>query len=323
MLGILLANTGSPAAPPPRAVRAYLAQFLSDRRVVNLPPALWLPVLHAVILTVRSPRSARLYRRIWEQDGSPLVANTLRLAGVLQTHLASLVPGGCRVMAGMRYGQPSIASALRSLCAAGCDDLLILPLFPQYSSTTTASMFDAVFAELRTWLHIPHLRLVNHYYDHPDYIQAIAVGLQDAWSAEGMPRTLLFSFHGIPRRYVQRGDPYEKQCHDTARLVASALGLPETAWQVTFQSRFGLNRWLGPSTIETLLALAHANTDRVDIIAPGFAIDCLETLDELAHEARRQFLAAGGQELCYLPALNATQRHVETLAQVILQSTSL
>jgi ferrochelatase len=299
-------------------VRAYLAQFLSDRRVVELPRALWLPVLHGIILSVRPRRSARLYRRIWSEAGSPLVATMLRLAPALQTHLENRLLGGCRVAAGMRYGAPSIAAGLRSLRDAGCDELLILPLFPQYSSTTTASMFDAVFAELSTWRRVLRLRLIDGYHDHPAYIHAVAHTLRTAWIKDGLPGRLLFSFHSIPCSYVARGDPYEAQCHRTAALIADALGLPAEAWQVAFQSRFGPHAWLSPSTVDALLALARAATGRLDVIAPGFAVDCLETLDEIANEARQEYLQAGGSELHYIPALNDGEGQVEMLARLVL-----
>lgn len=317
MLGILLANTGSPAAPTARAVRSYLAQFLSDRRVVDLPKALWLPVLHAIILPLRPRRSARLYAHIWTEAGSPLVVNTLRLAAALQARLDVEMPAGCRVVVGMRYGAPSIAAGLRSLYAAGCDAITVLPLFPQYSSTTTASIFDAVFAELHTWTRLPALRLINSYYDHPAYLRAVVESLRMAWQDGSMPQRLLFSFHGIPRSYVERGDPYEIQCYRSAELAARALGLADGTWQVAFQSRFGLNAWLTPTTHAALLDLGGAEIGRVDVIAPGFAADCLETLDEIANEELRAFLEAGGGGLHYVPALNASVAHVQALMEIL------
>lgn len=317
VLGILIANTGSPAAPAPAAVRRYLAEFLSDPRIIDIPRYVWLPVLYGVILNLRPSRSARLYRRIWTETGSPLVETTQKIAQTLQVALSGRLTGKFCVAAGMRYGEPSITHALRSLQASGVDRLSVLPLFPQYSATTIASVFDAVFAELRHWSHIPPLRLISGYHDHPAYIQSICASLRTAWAAGDPPDRLLFSFHGLPASYARRGDPYADQCRHTAELVAQNLDLPAGRWQVAFQSRFGRQEWIQPYTAQTLKTLGGEHTNRLSVVCPGFAADCLETLDEIANEGRKLFLEAGGGRFKYVPALNATAEHISALIEIL------
>ena len=314
-IGILLTNVGSPAAPTPAALRRYLAQFLGDERVIEYPRWLWQPLLHGVILNTRPRRSARLYQRIWTADGSPLVGIMRRQAAGLA---AALTTGDVpvKVVIGVRYGEPSIPAALRELDAAGAQRVLVLPLFPQYSATTTATSLDAVFDELKTWRCVPELRTVNRYGDHPLYIAALAASIREAWATDGRPDRLLLSFHGIPRDYADKGDPYPDECRRTAGLLAAALGLTDEQWAATFQSRFGPSEWLQPYTDETLAEWGRAGLRRVDAACPGFSADCLETTDEIGHEGAETFEEAGGGELRYIPALNDRPDHIAALAAV-------
>lgn len=314
--GVLLTNLGTPDAPTPAAVRRYLAEFLWDRRVVELPRPLWWPILHGLILRIRPARSARKYRAIWTPDGSPLLAISRRQAAALAATLAERCPGPVRVAVGMRYGNPSIASALAELRAANVQRLLVLPLYPQYSAATVASTFDAVAAELKTWRWLPELRFITHYHDDPGYLDALAAHLRAA-RAEPAGERLLFSFHGLPKRNLLAGDPYYCQCQKTARLVAERLGLQPDRWAVAFQSRFGRTEWLQPYTSTLLADWARAGVRSVDVICPGFAADCLETLEEIALENRQIFLDAGGKHYRYLPALNDDPAHIAVLAGLI------
>jgi ferrochelatase len=314
--GVLLTNLGTPEAPTPAAVRRYLAEFLWDPRVVELPRPLWWLILHGVILRVRPARSARKYQIIWTPEGSPLLAISQRQAAAVAAMLAERCPGPVRVAVGMRYGKPSIAAALAELRAAGIQRLLVLPLYPQYSAATVASTFDAVAAELRTWRWLPELRFISQYHDHPGYLDALAAHLRVA-RAEQSGERLLFSFHGLPKRNLLAGDPYYCQCQKTARLVAERLGLQPDQWVVAFQSRFGRTEWLQPYTSVLLADWAKSGVKSVDVACPGFAADCLETLEEMALENRRIFLDAGGERYRYLPALNDDPAHIAALADLI------
>lgn len=316
-LGILLVNLGTPEAPTVPAVRRYLAEFLADRRVVELPRALWLPLLHAVILRVRPARSARAYQSVWGEDGSPLLSISLRQATALQSLLDARVPGPVKVTLGMRYGQPSISSALAALRASNARRILVLPLYPQYSGSTTASVFDAVTRELSTWRWLPELRFINQYHDEPAYIDAIASSIRRHWTEHGEPERLLFSFHGIPKDYFDKGDPYFCQCQKTARLVSTHLGLASDRWVLSFQSRFGRQEWLQPYTEETLKALARAGVRSVHVLAPGFSADCLETIEEIDEENRGYFLGAGGEQFSYIHCLNDAPDHIGMLAGLV------
>ena len=315
---MLLMNTGTPAAPTAAALRPYLAEFLGDPRIVELPRWLWLPVLHLAVLTTRPARSARLYARMWTGQGSPLLLTMRALAEALQAELSARAGQDLPVVVGMRYGQPSIAAGLRDLRARGAQRILALPLFPQYSATTTAAMFDAVFAELRRWRWMPELRTVAHYSAHPGYIAALADTIRAAWDAHGRPERLLFSFHGIPQSYSRKGDPYYSECQTTARQVAQALALADSEWQLAFQSRFGPAEWLRPYTDEVLREWGWAGHQSVHVLCPGFAVDCLETLDEIAHEGRKTYEAAGGQGFHYIPALNERADHIAALSAIAL-----
>lgn len=315
-VGVLLTNLGTPDAPTPAAVRRYLAEFLWDSRVVELPRLLWWLILHGVILRVRPARSARKYQTIWTADGSPLLAITRQQAAALTAMLADSCPGPVRVAVGMRYGNPSIAAGLAELRAAGMRRLLIVPLYPQYSAATVASTFDAVAAELRTWRWLPELRFISHYHDDPGYLDALAASLRAASLATPDER-LLFSFHGLPKRNLPAGDPYYCQCHHTARQVAERLGLAPDTWAVAFQSRFGRAEWLQPYANSLLTEWARTGVKRVAVVCPGFAADCLETLEEIALENRRTFLEAGGEHYRYIPALNAASNHLAALTALI------
>ena len=311
---VLLVNLGTPDAPTASALRRYLAEFLSDPRVVEIPRPVWWLVLHLIILRLRPRRSARLYREIWTDQGSPLLVYSQRLAGLLNK---ALQPRQVTVALAMRYGRPSIAKVLRELRESGLTRLLVLPLYPQYSASTTASCFDAISNELQHWRRVPEVRFISQYHDYPDYIEALAAGINDFRQQQQTGEKLLFSFHGIPQRYFQKGDPYFCHCQKTARLVAERLGLVSGQWQVTFQSRFGREPWLQPYTDRTLKELAAAGVQNVDIVCPGFACDCLETLQEIAIENRRLFLDAGGRQLNYIPALNDQPSHVSALAALL------
>ena len=314
--GILLANLGTPDAPTPAAVRRYLAEFLWDRRVVELPRPLWWLILHGVILRIRPARSARKYQIIWTPEGSPLLAISQRQAAAVAAMLMERYPGPIQVAIGMRYGNPSIAAALAELRAANVQRLLVLPLYPQYSAATVASTFDAVAAELRTWRWLPELRFIAQYHDDPGYLDALAAHIHAA-RADQPGERLLFSFHGLPKRNLLAGDPYYCQCQKTARLVAERLGLQPEQWAVAFQSRFGGAEWLQPYASVLLAEWAKAGVKSVDVACPGFAADCLETLEEIALENRQVFLAAGGERYRYLPALNDDPAHIAALADLM------
>jgi ferrochelatase len=312
MNGVLLVNLGTPDAPSAAAIRPYLREFLSDRRVVDLPRALWWPILHGIILPLRPRKLAPLYARIWRDDGSPLLAITRELAAALAGALAP-VP----VVAAMRYGRPSVAAGLAGLRAAGVTRVIALPLYPQYSATTTASAFDALDAALAATAAPPRAERIADYHDDAGYVAALADSVREHWAAHGRGERLLMSFHGIPLRYVERGDPYAAQCAETARRLAAALELREGEWQVAYQSRVGKAAWLGPYTDVVIPDLARRGTRRLDVICPGFSADCLETLDEVAIRYRDAFVAAGGEALRYVPALNARPAHVAALARLV------
>jgi ferrochelatase len=318
-LGVLVCNLGTPAAPTTAAVRHYLAEFLADPRIVELPRALWLPILHGIILNVRPRRSAHAYRQIWTERGSPLMLHSEAQRDGLASRLAAQVPGGVTVALGMRYGEPSIAGALRELAAANVRRILVLPLYPQYSAPSTASVLDAVNLELMRWRWVPEIRTINDYHDDPAYIGALAASVREHWATHGRGRKLLMSFHGIPRAYFLAGDPYFCQCQATGRLLAEALGLGADEWLLCFQSRFGRQPWLQPYTDHTLAALARDGVREIDVVCPGFAADCLETLEEIAVQNREAFLGQGGTALHYVPALNARADHLDALAALALR----
>ncbi|MCG6896974.1 MAG: ferrochelatase [Thiocapsa sp.] len=316
-LGVLLVNLGTPEMPTVPAVRRYLAEFLSDPRVVELPRALWLPILHAVILRVRPARSAKAYQAVWGQDGSPLLSIAKRQSAALQARLSEDCVGSVKVALGMRYGNPSIPSALAELRRANARRLLVFPLYPQYSGSTTASVFDAVTRELSRWRWIPEVRFISQYHDEPRYIEAIVESIRNHWTAQGEAERLLFSFHGIPKDYFDQGDPYFCQCQKTARLATERLGLAPERWALAFQSRVGFKEWLQPYTDETLKAWAAEGVRSVQVLSPGFSADCLETIEEIDAENRGYFLGAGGERFSYVHCLNDSPAHIEMLAGII------
>ena len=315
---VLFCNLGTPDSPSTADVRRFLAEFLSDPRVVEIPRLLWWIILHGIILRFRPAKSAAKYASIWTAEGSPLKVWTEKQTRLLQAWLA-----GCghtvQVRYAMRYGQNSIAEQLDALKAAGATRILILPAYPQYSATTTASLFDAVYAWAAQVRNLPELRFVNRYHDDPGYIAALAGSIARHWQAHGRPDKLIMSFHGVPERTLHLGDPYHCECFKTARLLAEHLGLDSQQYQVTFQSRLGRAKWLEPYTEPSLIALAQAGIKRVDVVCPGFTSDCLETLEEIAMEGRSAFLRAGGQSFHYIACLNDDPAWVKALGELAEQ----
>ncbi len=318
--GVLVTNLGTPDAPTPSALRRYLGEFLADPRVIEAPRFIWWFILHGVILRRRPKHSATAYKKIWTESGSPLLAISKRQAAAIQKYLDEHTADKFHVKLAMRYGKPSIRSGLKKLQQANAKTIIVIPLYPQYSASATASTFDAVADVLKTWRDIPELHLVKHYHDIPDYIDALAESMNEHWQQNHRAEKLLFSFHGIPKAYFDAGDPYYCECHKTARLVAEKLNLNEEEWILTFQSRFGPKEWLKPYTDVTLKELASTGTKNVDIICPGFSADCLETLEEINMRYRDLFLQAGGEKFSYIPALNDRPSHIHALANIILKN---
>ena len=319
---MLLVNLGTPQDPTTGAVRRYLAEFLTDRRVVEIPVAVWRPILHGVVLRLRPARSAAKYRLIWTKDGSPLAIHAARQRSLVLGYLgqrlkkAGLPADLCPVEFGMRYGQPSIGVALDRLKALDCERILVLPLYPQYAASTTASAFDAVAAWAGEQRRLPGLRFVDGFHDDQGYIRALAQNVNDYWMKNGRPDRLVLSFHGLPRRTLTLGDPYHCQCQKTARLLAEELGLEPRAWQIAFQSRFGRAEWLKPYTAQVLEQLGREGVGRVDVFCPGFVADCLETLQEIAIEGRAAFEKAGGKAFHAIPCLNEHPHWIAALADL-------
>lgn len=314
---VVLVNLGTPEAPTTASVRRYLGEFLSDPRIIEIPRLLWWLILHGVILRIRPRRSARAYREIWRDDGSPLLVLTRQLTEALAAELDPDRGRPLEVVFAMRYGEPSVGRVLDGLRARNLRRLLIVPLYPQYSATTTASVFDAVVDAIKRWRRVPELRFVADYWTSADYIEALATSIRNHVGEHGQPDRLLFSFHGIPKRYLMAGDPYFCQCQGTAARVAALAGLAPDRFAVSFQSRVGREPWLKPYTDVTLAEWPKAGIKRVAVICPGFAVDCLETLEEIAVENRDAFLEAGGERLDYIPALNAAPAHVSALAALV------
>jgi ferrochelatase len=315
---ILFCNLGTPDDPTTGAVRRYLREFLSDPRVVEIPRVAWWPILHGIILRTRPAKSAAKYQSVWTDEGSPLRIWTQKQALLLQGWLAQR-GHDVLVRHAMRYGKDSIAEQLDALKAQGVQRILVLPAYPQYSAATTASVFDAVYAWGQRTRTLPELRFVNRYHDEPLYIDALAKNVHRHWQAHGRGQVLVMSFHGLPQRTLTLGDPYFCECQKTARLLANRLALREEEYRVTFQSRLGRAQWLQPYTEPTLVALAQAGTVHADVVCPGFTSDCLETLEEIAMEAREAFLHAGGREFQYIPALNDQPEWISAMQAVALR----
>jgi ferrochelatase len=318
--GVLLVNLGTPDQPDARSVRRYLAEFLWDPRVVEIWRPLWWLILHGVILRIRPRKVAALYRSIWTPEGSPLLVIPRKQCELIAGRLADIAPGRVETVLAMRYGSPSIQDGLEELRNRGARRLLVLPLYPQYSATTTASVFDEVTRVLGNWRWVPGLRFIQHYHDDPAYIAAIASSIREHWDANGKPDKLLISFHGIPRRCLLDGDPYFCEVNKTARLLTDELGLADDQWLLAFQSRFGREEWLNPYVDQTLRDWGKAGIGRVDVVCPGFSADCLETLEEMSVQNRKTFLDSGGREFHYIPALNVRPDHVEALAQLLVSN---
>jgi ferrochelatase len=315
-VGVLVSNLGTPDAATARALKPYLDEFLSDPRVIELPRWKWLPILKLIILNRRPAQSAKLYEKVWTAEGSPLLSISKRQTAGIADRLAARFGDGVRVELGMRYGNPSIASALEKLARADCRRLVVLPLYPQYSASTTGSTFDALFAELTKWRWIPGLRTVDTYHADDGYASALAASVRELWARDGEPELLLMSFHGMPQRYFDSGDPYFCYCQATGRRLAEALGLPPERWKLSFQSLFGKEEWLKPYTDKTVEALAKGGVKSLDVICPGFSADCLETIEEIDGLNREIFEHAGGERFRFVPCLNDRADHLDFLADL-------
>ncbi len=320
-IGVLLVNLGTPDSPSYFAVQRYLREFLGDRRVINTSRLIWLPLLYGIILPLRPIRTVRNYRKIWMPDGSPLAVYSKRLAAKLGRMLEQTAGDGLRVALGMTYGNPSLASALQALAEKNVRKLLVLPLYPQYCSSTTGSVFDRTSAALQRWRWLPETRFVNDYYEDAAYVAALAASIEAHWAKIGGRSHLVFSYHGIPAAYVEEGDPYQLQAEATTRLVVSRLGLEREGWSHCYQSRFGSVVWLQPYMEETLETLAKRGVRQVTVVSPSFAVDCLETLEEIAIEYRDKFSALGGERLTLVPALNDEDSHAAALASIVQSHT--
>jgi ferrochelatase len=319
-IGILVSNLGTPEAPTKQALKPYLKQFLSDPRVVEVPKLIWWFVLNGIILNFRPKRSAQAYATVWTEEGSPLLVHTKNQAKGLQQRFSEKYGDDVVVEYAMRYGQPSVENALNRLLEQGARKIVVLPLYPQYCASTTGSTFDALANDFtkRRWL--PELRFINQYHDHDPYIQCVANSIKAHWLTHEKADKLIFTYHGIPKRYLLNGDPYHCQCHKTSRLVAQALGLKEGEYLTTFQSRFGREEWLKPYTDETLKGMPSKGVKSVQMICPGFSSDCLETIEEIGEENREYFMENGGERYEYIPALNDSSEHLNMLFELLEQN---
>lgn len=310
-LGVLLANLGTPDEPTPKAVKRFLSQFLHDQRVVDLTRWIWCPLLHGIILPLRSPRVAKLYQSVWMEEGSPLLVYSKRQQKKLQQRL------GVPVELGMTYGTPSLLSGLQALRDQGVEKIIVLPLYPQYSATTTAAVWDGLAKGMKTLRVIPEIDFITDYHDHPLYIRALADKVRTSWSERGQGDVLICSYHGIPKRYADNGDIYPQHCQQTTHLLAQELGLSDQQVMMTYQSQFGKEEWLQPYTDKTMQALPSQGVKKIDILCPAFAVDCLETLEEISEENKHLFLEAGGEAFNYIACLNDSDRHIEMMVDLI------
>ena len=314
--GVLLINLGTPDAPTAQALRPYLKEFLSNPRVIEIPRLFWWPILHGFILPFRPKASAEKYAKIWMPEGSPLKVHTERQTTLLREALQTRLQNPPIVEYAMNIGKPSVATVMAKMQAQGCERILVIPLFPQYAASSTAAAMDNVFSVLNRMRNLPSIRTVKQYHDHPGYIAALAQNVRDYWDAHGRPDKLIISFHGTPRASLDKGDPYHCACQKTGRLLAEALALESNQYSVCFQSRFGRAKWLTPYTAATLEQLGKEQTQRVDVICPGFVSDCLETLEEIAIEAKNTFTQSGGKEFHYIPCLNERSDWIQALADI-------
>ena len=324
-VGILLANLGTPDGPTAAVLRPYLRQFLSDRRIVEIPRAIWWFILNCIILVVRPKKSAEKYAQVWMQEGSPLMVHAQKQTQLLRGYLSQKIKSPHVIELGMSYGNPSMQSAIDKLKAAHCDRILVFPLYPQYAASSTASALDAVWRALLKMRNVPAIRTIRNYHDHPAYIEALANSVREHWRLNNKPNfssgeKLVMSFHGVPKVHLTSGDPYHCQCHKTARLLAESLGLTKADYIVAFQSRFGKQEWLKPYLASTLEALGKSKTKRIDVICPGFSSDCLETLEEIAMEGKHLFQTNGGGEYNYIPALNENDAWIQAMTQIVLEN---
>ncbi|MHB1116486.1 ferrochelatase [Sideroxydans sp.] len=318
--GILLINLGTPDAPTAQAVRPYLKEFLGDPRVVEIPRLIWWLILNGIILNVRPKKSAAKYASIWLKEGSPLRVYTEKQAVLLQGYLSQRTQAPFAVEYAMRYGQPSIPAALRKLKAQNCQRILVVPMYPQYAASTTATATDIVFRELQQMRNTPAIRTIKHFHDDAGYINALAASINEYWMKNGRPEKLLMSFHGLPKYTLEKGDPYHCECLKTGRLLAEALGLGKEQYAVTFQSRFGKAEWIQPYTSATLKQWGAEKLKRVDVVCPGFVADCLETLEEIAMEGKEEFQHAGGGDYHYIPCLNARDDWMHALTDLVMDN---
>lgn len=319
-VGILLANLGTPDAPTAKALRPYLKEFLMDRRVIEIPRAIWYLILHCVILMFRPKKSAKKYSQIWSKEGSPLLVHGQKQAHLLAGYLGQKIQSPFTVELGMSYGKPNIKSAINKLKAQHCNKILVFPLYPQYAASSTAASLDVVWKALLKMRSVPAIRTVRSYHDHPAYIKALASSVSEYWMINGKPEKLVMSFHGVPKFHVIKGDPYHEECLKTAQLLTEALGLNEDKYEVAFQSRFGKQEWLKPYLAGLLKDLGKAKTKRIDVICPGFSSDCLETLEEIAIEGKGIFQNNGGGEYNYIPALNENDIWIRAMAQIAVDN---
>ncbi|MDX7991193.1 ferrochelatase [Xenorhabdus littoralis] len=310
--GVLLVNLGTPDAPTPAAIRRYLAKFLSDRRVVDIPPLIWKPILYGLILPFRSSRVAKLYQEIWTEEGSPLLVYGRRQQKLLDEKLADIP-----VALGMTYGTPSLSQTVDNLLQQGVEDLIVLPLYPQYSSTTSAAVFDSISKILQGYRTIPNLHIIRSYATHPAYITALKESIEQSFENHGQPDRLLLSYHGIPERLAQMGDIYPQDCKATTELLIQALDYPADKIMMTYQSRFGRLPWLSPYTDKTMQSLPNQGVEHVQVVCPGFSADCLETLEEIKQQNKTIFLASGGKKFEYIPALNDNVSHISLLEKLV------
>lgn len=316
-IGVLITNLGTPDEATTPALRRYLKEFLSDPRVVEVPRPIWWFILNGIILNIRPAKSAAAYREVWTDEGSPLLTHTVNQCKALKACLAERYGDRVQVEFAMRYGNPSISSTLEKMQQAGVRKLVVLPLYPQYSGATSASTFDAIAADFmkRRWL--PDMNFISHYHDFEPYIDALAQKVREFQATAGVPDKLIFSYHGVPKRYLLQGDPYHCECHKTSRLLAEKLGLSSDQYMTTFQSRFGREEWLKPYTDETLKALPGKGVKSIQVFCPGFSSDCLETIEEIGQENRDYFMDNGGESYEYIPALNDDPSHIDMMAQLL------